>query len=141
MYSYGLPCMDELKQDDQLEHTYSNYVRIRDVAQKTCQRRWTIGKSGERGSRISVLAARHDDVDLLVTKLEFSKLIIKQCSFSFNRDFYTLSWRHADGMNSLDSRHPYQPSLLASSQDSIQCPHRADECKFLLVSQHWHVHA
>ena len=53
--------MDELKQDDQLENTYSSYVRIRDVAQKTCQRRWTIGKSGERGSGISVRAARHDD--------------------------------------------------------------------------------
>ena len=49
------------KQDDQLEHTYSSYVRIRDVALKTCQRRWTIGKSGERGSGISVLVARHDD--------------------------------------------------------------------------------
>ena len=49
------------KQDDQLEHTYSNYVRIRDVALKTYQRRWTIGRSGERGSGISVLAARHDD--------------------------------------------------------------------------------
>ena len=33
------PHMDELKQDDQLEHTYSSYVRIRDGAQKTCQRR------------------------------------------------------------------------------------------------------
>ena len=29
--------------------------------EKTCQKRWTIGKSGERGSGISVLAARHDD--------------------------------------------------------------------------------
>ena len=29
-----------------IEHTFSNYVRIRDVVQKTCQRRWTIGKSG-----------------------------------------------------------------------------------------------
>ena len=38
-----------------------SYVRIGDVALKTCQRRWTIGKSGERGSRISVLAAGHDD--------------------------------------------------------------------------------
>ena len=28
---------------------------------RTCQRRWTIGRSGERGSGISVLAARHDD--------------------------------------------------------------------------------
>ena len=32
-----------------------------DVAQKTSQRRWTIGKSGERGSGISVLAAHDDD--------------------------------------------------------------------------------
>ena len=53
--------MDEQKQDDQQEHTYSSYVRIWDVAEKTCQRRWTIGKSGERGSGISVLSARHDD--------------------------------------------------------------------------------
>ena len=51
------------KQYDQHEHTFSSYVRIRDVALKTCQRRWTIGKSGERGSGISVLAARHDDDD------------------------------------------------------------------------------
>ena len=51
------------KQDDQLEHTFSSYVRIRDVALKTYQRRWTIGRSGERGSGISVLAARHDDDD------------------------------------------------------------------------------
>ena len=63
MYSYGPIHMAEQKQDDQLEHTYSSYVRIRDVALKTCQRRWTIGRSGERGWRISVLAARHDDDD------------------------------------------------------------------------------
>ena len=48
-------------QDDQLEHTYSSYVRIRDVTMKTCQRRWMIGRSGKRGSEISVLAARYDD--------------------------------------------------------------------------------
>ena len=57
------PNMAKQKQDDQLEHTYSSYVRIRDVALKTCQRWWTIGRSGERGSGISVLAARHDDDD------------------------------------------------------------------------------
>ena len=55
--------MTELKQDDQLEHTYSRFVRIQDVAQKTRQRRGTIGKSGERGSGISMLVARHDDDD------------------------------------------------------------------------------
>ena len=55
--------MAEQKQNDRLEHTYSSYVRIRDVALKTCQRRWTIGRIGKRGSGISVLAARHDDDD------------------------------------------------------------------------------
>ena len=63
MYSYRSLLMAEQKQDDQLEHTYSSYVRIRDVALKTCWRRWMIGRSGERGSRISVLAARYDDDD------------------------------------------------------------------------------
>ena len=51
------------KQDDQHEHTFSSYVRIRDVVLKTCQGHWTIGRSGERGSGISVLPARHDDDD------------------------------------------------------------------------------
>ena len=59
----GPPHMAEQKQGDQLETTYSSYVRIRDVALKTCQRRWTIGRSGDRGSGISMLVARHDDDD------------------------------------------------------------------------------
>ena len=36
MYSYGPPRMAKQKQDNQLEYTYSSYVRIRDVALKTC---------------------------------------------------------------------------------------------------------
>ena len=65
------PHMASQKQDDQLEHTYSSYVMIRDVTLKTCQRRWMIGRHGERGSGISVLVARNDDDDdfLLKTKL------------------------------------------------------------------------
>ena len=63
MYSYGPPHIAKQKQDDQLEHTYSSYVKIRNVALKTCQKRWMIGRSDERGSGISVLAARHDDDD------------------------------------------------------------------------------
>ena len=59
MYSYGPPHMAKQKQDDQLEHTYSSYLKIRDVTLKTCQKRWMIGRSGERGSGISVLAAQH----------------------------------------------------------------------------------
>ena len=50
------------KQDDQHEHTFSSYVRIRDVVLKTCLGRWTIGRSGKRGSGISVLPARHDEL-------------------------------------------------------------------------------
>ena len=57
------PHMSGQKQDVQLKHTYNSYVRIRDIALKTCQRQWTIGRSGERGSGISALAARHDDDD------------------------------------------------------------------------------
>ena len=67
MYSNGPPHMAGQKQDDQHEHTFSNYVRIRDIVQITCQRRWTIGKSGERGSGISVLPAWHDD-DVIYTQ-------------------------------------------------------------------------
>ena len=63
MYSKGTLFMADQKQDDQLEHTYSSYVKIWDVALKTCQRRWTIGRSEERGSVISVLAAWHHDDD------------------------------------------------------------------------------
>ena len=68
MYSYGPPHVAEQKPDDQLEHIYGSYVRIRDVALKTCRRRWTIGRSGERGFGISVLAARHDDDDDGISK-------------------------------------------------------------------------
>ena len=55
--------MAEQKQDDQLEHTYSSSVRIRDVALRTCQKPKTIGRSSKRESGISVLVARHDDDD------------------------------------------------------------------------------
>ena len=63
MYSYGPPHMAGQKQDDQLKHTSSSYVRILVVALKTCQRQWTIGRSGERESGISVPTAQHDDDD------------------------------------------------------------------------------
>ena len=61
--SCGLPHVAKEKQVDQLKHRYSSYVRIRDVALKTSQKQWMIGRIGERGSGISVLAARHDDDD------------------------------------------------------------------------------
>ena len=61
MYSYGPLHMAEQKQGDQLEPTYSSSVRIWSAAVKTCQMRWTIGRSGERGSGISALMGQQDD--------------------------------------------------------------------------------
>ena len=63
MYSYGSPHMAAQKQDNQHERTFSSYVRIQDVVLKTYLGRWTIGRSGERGSGISVLPAWYDDDD------------------------------------------------------------------------------
>ena len=53
--------MDEQRQDDQLEPTYSSSVPIWEVTQETCWKQWTIGRGGERGSGRSVLVVRYDD--------------------------------------------------------------------------------
>ena len=75
------PHMAKQKQDDLLEHTHSSYVRIRDVALKTCQRRWMKGRSGERGSGISMSAARHDGDHDIYIYIWFLKSQSKQPRF------------------------------------------------------------
>ena len=57
MYSCGPLHMEEQRQDDQFEPTYSCIEPIRHVALKTCRKQWTIRRGGERGSGISVLMA------------------------------------------------------------------------------------
>ena len=57
--------MDEQRQEVQLEPTYSTSVPTLNVALRTCQKQWTIGRGGERGSEISLLIARHDDHDYI----------------------------------------------------------------------------
>ena len=74
MYSYGSPHTAAQKQDDQHERTFSSYVRIQVVVLKTYLGRWTIGRSGERGSGISVLPARYDDDDDITKKTMKFKL-------------------------------------------------------------------
>ena len=51
----------------------------------------------------------------------------------------SLSSMCADSMDAFDTLtiRPYQPSLLVSHLDGIQCLHRPDECKFLLVCLHF----
>ena len=84
MYSYGSPHMAAQKQDDQLERTFSSYVKIQVVVLKTYLGRWTIGRSGERGSGISVLPARYDDDDALFgcqeNTFRFKYKLLKFCS-------------------------------------------------------------
>ena len=58
MFSYRPPRMAEQKEGDQLERTYSSLVRIWDVALRTYRKQWTIGRSGERGLGIPLMAAR-----------------------------------------------------------------------------------
>ena len=65
MYSHGPLHMAEQKQGDQVESTYGSSVRIRGVAQRTYRKWWTIGRGGERGSVIFVLAAQHDYDDII----------------------------------------------------------------------------
>ena len=83
------PHMAEQKQGDPLEHTYSSSVRIQDVALRTCQKRWTIGGNGERGSGISVLSARHDDDD--DDDDDCHSAFIENRIYQFYKD--RLSWR------------------------------------------------
>ncbi len=63
MYSCGPLHTDEQRLGDKQELVYKIGVLIQDVAWKTHQGRWTIRTSGERGSGISMLPARHDDDD------------------------------------------------------------------------------
>ena len=48
-------------QNDKLEPTYKSSVPIQHVALNTYRKRWTIEKSGERGSGRSALEAREND--------------------------------------------------------------------------------
>ena len=76
------------KQDDQHERTFSSYVRIQVVILKTCLGRWTIGRSGERGSGISVLPARYDDDDDDLSSINLSSIVFV---FSIFINFLNLS--------------------------------------------------
>ena len=77
MYSYGPPHMAEQKQDNKLEHTYSSYVRIRDVALKTCQSWWRMGEVVREGQGYPCW--RHDMLMMMMIsllKLFYSIIII-----------------------------------------------------------------
>ena len=84
MYSSGPLQMDEQRQNVQLEPTYSNSVLILDVALKTCQKQWTIGTGGERGSEISMLIVRHDNDDDIYMRVSLKVHRLDKWSLFFN---------------------------------------------------------
>ena len=81
------------KQDDQHERTFSSYVRIQVAILKTYLGRWTIGRSGERGSGISMLPARYDDDSLLICinpfRISFWRLYAPNNEHEKRRDAFT----------------------------------------------------
>ena len=155
MYSYGSPHTAAQKQEDQHERTFSSYVRIQVVVLKTYLGRWTIGRSGERGSGISVLPARYDDDDIYI-------YIYNSISPLSLFSLLSLSSNWADNIVSLDSsflpvsvsvslslftaRSPpsffciYCSSLWESFLDCIWCPHSADVCKLTLIGSLFYAH-
>ena len=63
MYSCGLLHMDKKRLGNQLEPIYNSSVPIQDMALKTSLEWWMIDMGGERESKRSMLAVRHDDAD------------------------------------------------------------------------------
>ena len=61
MYSCGTLHIDDQRQDDQLEPTYSSYVPIGYVSLGTCRKQYTKGRDDERESGIFALMVRHDN--------------------------------------------------------------------------------
>ena len=55
------PTKQQLHMDDQLEPTCYSSVPIRDITLMNCEKQWTIGRGGGRGSEISLLIERYDD--------------------------------------------------------------------------------
>ena len=89
MYSYGPLHLAEQKQGDQLEPTYRCSVKMRGVALRTCWKRWTIERGGERESGISVLVARQDDEMIIIIIIKNSiSVIIK-----------THDWKNEDSVH------------------------------------------
>ena len=90
MYSYGPLHMAEQKQGDQLEPTYSSSVRIRVVALRTSQKRWTIRRGGERVSVIPVLmAGQNDEMMICLQTLKWFQVMLFNISNSTYHLFHS----------------------------------------------------
>ena len=66
--------------------TFSNYVRIRDVVRRTCLRRWTIGKSGERGQGYPCY--QHDMMMMMIWFQVFLSNVISLCNHMVSSNYF-----------------------------------------------------
>ena len=104
---------------------FSSYVRIQVVVLKTYLGWWTIGRSGERGSGISVLPARYDDGDddCLLRMLMTPKFLLKMSlCLTFSQPVLhnlTLSWEYRICF--------WQSAVLKSAQVASQSSVALDE--------------
>ena len=81
MYSYGPPHIADQKQDDQHEHTFSNYVRIRDVVQKTCHK---VVREGQ-----GFTCYQHDMMTMMMIVIRDS-VSLTFCYFLFSNTWHIL---------------------------------------------------
>ena len=71
-----------------------------------------------------------------------SKAFLFKCNKKINKNVkFNFYYLHHQGMPTVQFPfsliiHPYRLLPLLGPLNSIQCPHKANECKFLIVSQH-----
>ena len=108
---------------------------IRNIVLKTHLGRWTIGRSGERGSGISVLPARHDDDDDDFNKVSWLILrLINPYWVIYCRRDYVILPPHCMTLDSwalsLDQTHLVSHLGLMVSQIDIPTPYTHFFCLF-----------
>ena len=111
MYSCGPLQMDEQRQDDQLEPTYSSSVPIWDVDLKTCWKQWMIGRRGERESGISVLMAQHHDDDIVNQKESIVKGHKIREALMTEQSWFMGKWQLFSYLNNDNFHQKYKHSL------------------------------
>ena len=92
MYTRGTLHMDEQRQDDQLDLTYSSSVPIRDVTLMTYRKQWTTGKGGERGSETSVLIALLHTHNIRMCEIDIGNLKTRNSRNWFRYETFYYLW-------------------------------------------------
>ena len=97
---------------------------------KTCQGRWTIGKSGKRGSGISVLVARHDDDDDDCTNLCRSKISFRENWVPLKKHERKIKTRMGNSTRNVDKKNQRkQAKMMKQGKDDGIIRNRKEKAK------------